>query len=85
MITFKFLRFTFAVYVSHAVNVLVVLNITSQEHLTYRFDIMRTLQPRGTCKETTRNVFRLKLYCRFEYTKPCMINRIWGLNNYDFR
>ena len=21
----------------------------------------------------------LKLYCRYEYTKPCMINRIWGL------
>ena len=24
-------------------------------------------------------VIRLKLYCRYEYTKPCMINRIWGL------
>ena len=21
----------------------------------------------------------LKLYCRYEYTNPCMINRIWGL------
>ena len=21
----------------------------------------------------------LKLYCRYEYTKPCMINHIWGL------
>ena len=21
----------------------------------------------------------LKLYCKYEYTKPCMINRIWGL------
>ena len=21
----------------------------------------------------------LKLYCRYEHTKPCMINRIWGL------
>ena len=21
----------------------------------------------------------LKLYCGYEYTKPCMINRIWGL------
>ena len=21
----------------------------------------------------------LKLYCRYEYTKPCMINRFWGL------
>ena len=20
-----------------------------------------------------------KLYCRYDYTKPCMINRIWGL------
>ena len=23
--------------------------------------------------------FSLKLYCRYEYTKPCMINCIWGL------
>ena len=20
----------------------------------------------------------LNIYCRYEYTKPCMINRIWG-------
>ena len=28
---------------------------------------------------------RLKLYCRYEYTRPYMINRIWSLNNYDYR
>ena len=36
MITFKFVRFTLVVYVSHTVNVLVtdiILHITSQEHL----------------------------------------------------
>ena len=27
----------------------------------------------------------LKLYCGFLYTSPCIINRIWGLNNYDYR
>ena len=27
----------------------------------------------------------LKLYCGNEYTKLCIINCIWGLNNYDFR
>ena len=27
--------------------------------------------------------FPLKLYCRYEYTKPRMIHRIWGLKNYD--
>ena len=26
-----------------------------------------------------RKTKSLKLYCRYEYTKPCMINRIWGL------
>ena len=31
------------------------------------------------------NVLNSKLYCRYEYTKPCMNNRIWGLKNYDFR
>ena len=38
MINFKFVRFTFVVYVSHKVNVLVtdiILNITSQEHLIF--------------------------------------------------
>ena len=29
--------------------------------------------------------FLLKLYCRYDYTKPCMINRTWGLNKYYFR
>ena len=24
-------------------------------------------------------VFMLKLYCGYKYTRPCMINRIWGL------
>ena len=27
---------------------------------------------------TTKDLY-LKLYCRYEYTKPYMINRIWGL------
>ena len=38
MITFKFVRFTFVVYVSHTVNVLVtdiILNIPSQEYLIF--------------------------------------------------
>ena len=38
MITFKFVKFTLVVYVSHTVNVLVtdiILHITSQEHLTF--------------------------------------------------
>ena len=26
-----------------------------------------------------KTYFDLKLYCRYEYTKPYMINRIWGL------
>ena len=26
-----------------------------------------------------REYFSLKLYCGYKYTKPCMINRIWGL------
>ena len=34
---------------------------------------------------TLSTKLKLKLYCRYEYTKPGMINRIWGLNNYDFR
>ena len=38
MITFKFVRLTLAVYVSHTVNVLVtdiILNITGQEYLLF--------------------------------------------------
>ena len=36
MISFKFVRFTFVVYVSHSVLVTdIILNITSQEHLTF--------------------------------------------------
>ena len=38
MITFKFVRFTLVVFVSHSVNVFVtdiILNITSQEHLIF--------------------------------------------------
>ena len=38
MITFKFVRFTFVAYVFHTVDVRVtdiILNITSQEHLTF--------------------------------------------------
>ena len=38
MITFKIVRFTLVVYIFHTVNVLVtdiILNITSQEHLTF--------------------------------------------------
>ena len=38
MITFKFVKFTLVVYVSHRVNVLVtdtILNITSQEHFAF--------------------------------------------------
>ena len=31
------------------------------------------------CYVTKWAVPTLKLYCRYEYTKPCMINRIWGL------
>ena len=29
-------------------------------------------------KENTHNL-NLKLYCRYLYTRPCMINHIWGL------
>ena len=32
------------------------------------------------CNNPMKNVRSLKLYCRYEYyTKPCMINCIWGL------
>ena len=27
---------------------------------------------------TAKNIY-LKLYCRYLYTRPCMINHIWGL------
>ena len=27
---------------------------------------------------------RLKLYYGYKYTRPCMIYRIWGLNNYNY-
>ena len=27
----------------------------------------------------TKRKLKLYMYCRYEYTKPCMINRIWGL------
>ena len=64
MITFKFLKkFTCEVYVSHTVNVIVTDIIlhtrTFNIHIiTYRFQIIRTLQQKGTCKETTRNDFK---------------------------
>ena len=68
MITFKFVRFTSVAYVSHTVNVLVtdiILNIKSQEHLKFTYyksvRVIRTLWKRGTCKETTRNAFNVKI------------------------
>ena len=53
MITFMIFGFTCVVFVSHTVNVPVTdITRTSREH----FEIIQTLQQRGTCKETTRNV-----------------------------
>ena len=31
------------------------------------------------CYVSRYDVLDLKLYCRYEYTKPCIINRIWCL------
>ena len=33
----------------------------------------------STESQNLTSVLHLKLYCRYEYTKPCMINCIWGL------
>ena len=78
MITFKFVRFTFVVYVSQTVNVLVtdiILNSTSQEHLTF------TLLHKGLrlfelfSKEvrvkTTRNAFKV-LVEQIKFSHTCM-------------
>ena len=64
MITFKFVRFTLVVCVSHTVNVLVtdiILNIKSQEHLILTLLHIGSRLFEGTCKETTRSAFKRHL------------------------
>ena len=80
MITFKFVRLTLAVFVSHTVNVLVtdiILDITSQKHLIFTLLHIgsRLFEQKGTCKETTRKALKNpcfiidECYLFFNYTR----------------
>ena len=80
MITFMFVRLTFAVCVSHTVNVLVtdiILNITSQEHLIFTLlhigsRLFELFSKEVRVKKTTRKAFK---HGKFDALKTLQINR----------
>ena len=45
----------------------------------HRVEIMYASYDNHTACEGNTKMWNLKLYCGYKYTRPCMINNIWGL------
>ena len=56
---------------------IVAYGLLSHLRYLYRFYHSRAARAWSFCNEMYHNV--LKLYCRYLYTRPCLINHIWGL------